>query len=121
MSHHPFDPPTPIPEYLWPQRSVPLGQEDLRIAPSTDELRVIARALDVEHLAGHTLVTMREGSPWLEFDVVVPALERARDADEETRSSGLYRYAMWRYSGSVFRVGADGAVDDDPIDLGQWR
>jgi hypothetical protein len=158
---HPADPPTPIPNHLWPQRA-PLGPGDLRIAPSTEELRMIARVLDEEKLAGQTLVTMRDGSPWLEVDVAVPhhvvpadlppdvplaqcpacglelpvddsraqiahmeaehpdlIQERLRAAGLEParlrKRPGIHRYAIWRYTCAAYRIGRDGAVDDDPF------
>ena len=123
-------PPTPIPAHLWPIRS-PLGPEDLRVAPSTAELRTIARVLDHDRIAGQALVTMREGSPWLELDVAVPAIAEHRDpvrgevdqlpepadAVAGLAPPGVYRYAIWRYTGKAYRVGPDEAVEDDPIEL----
>lgn len=127
---HPADPPSPCPPYLWPQRS-PLGPDDLRIAPTTAELRVIGRLLDHDRIAGQALVTMRDGSPWLEVDIYVPAMGEARDyarpevADLPEPSDavaglappGIYRYAIWRYTAKAYRCDSHGAVDDDPIDL----
>lgn len=123
------DPPRPLPPYLWPQRS-PLGPEDLRTVPSTRELRAIVSLLDHEHLAGFTMITQRDGSPWLEFDVVVPFHVSGRDwlrheVDGTPPSEdfaglargGTYRFALWRYTNRIYRVGGDGAVEDDPIDL----
>jgi hypothetical protein len=120
----------PIPAHLWPQRG-PLGPEDLRAVPSTGELRAIVAALDHEHLAGWTMLTQRDGSPWLEVDVAVPFHGEARDfvrkevADLPSRPDrldglgpgGVHKFALWRYTGAVYRVGPDGAVEDDPIDL----
>jgi hypothetical protein len=127
---HPADPPSPIPAHLWPQRSS-LGPEDLRIAPSTAELRVIGKLLDHERIAGQAMVTMRDGSPWLEVDVFVPFDVEARDwARGETLllpepsdavaglgPPGIYRFAIWRYTGKAYRCDEHGAVEDDPIDL----
>jgi hypothetical protein len=112
-----LDPPRPLPSYLWPQRDVPLGDEDMVIAPSTSELRVIARLLDAERLAGFTRVIQRDGSPWVEVDVVVPALELASDGNAATRPTGIYRYAIWRYTGAAYRLDEHGAVENDPIPL----
>jgi hypothetical protein len=130
---HALGPPSPIPDWLYPQRSS-LGSEDLRVAPSTAELRVIARLLDHERIAGQALVTMRAGSPWLEIDVAVPALGGDRDVvrPEVTPARrpnpraaplglappGVYRYAIWRYTAKAYRVDVHGAVEDDPIDFG---
>jgi hypothetical protein len=116
-------PPTPIPDWLAPLRS-PLGPGDLRAVPSTAELRVLVRLLDHEGLAGWTMITQRDGSPWLEFDVAVPVHAEARDGVraevEELKPGGVvHKFALWRYTGKVYRVGTDGAVEDDPIDIGE--
>jgi hypothetical protein len=120
--HH-LDPPSPLPSYLHPNpQRAPLGPDDLRIAPSTEELQVIARLLEREHVAGQALVTMRDGSPWLEIDVAVPSHgEGRRQVSPQAMPlapPGVYRYAIWRYTARAYRVGADGAVGDDPIELG---
>ena len=128
---HPADPPRPIPDYLRPQRS-PLGPDDLRLVPTTAELRVIAKVLDHDRIAGQAMVTMRDGSPWLEFDVFVPAhgdgrdwarpevshLPEPTDAVADLAPPGIYRYAIWRYTAKAYRCAANGEVDDDPIELG---
>ncbi|HTE62970.1 MAG TPA: hypothetical protein VK631_21630, partial [Solirubrobacteraceae bacterium] len=93
----------------------PLFDRDLRIAPSTEELRVIALLLGYEGLAGQALVTMRDGSPWLELDVAVPHHGEPRDDQMSGRPPGVYRYAIWRFTCLPYRVGSDGAVEDDPI------
>lgn len=124
------DPPNPIPEHLWPQRGT-LGDEDLRMAASTAELRVVARLLDHERLAGYAMLTQRDGSPWLEVSVAVPAHDESRSTvrpeldhlpDPTDRVAGLgpcgvFRFAIWRYTGKAYRVDAHGAVEDDPIEL----
>lgn len=130
MTADELGPPNPIPEHLWPQRA-PLGPGDLRAVPSTAELRTIGRVLDHLHLAGFTMITQRDGSPWLEFDVVVPFHAEARDyARREVDDlpapadglaglgpGGVQRFAIWRYTGKVYRCDAHGAVEDDPIEL----
>jgi hypothetical protein len=117
---HALGPPSPIPDWLRPLRS-PLGPEDLRVAPSTAELRVIARLLDHERIAGQALVTMRDGSPWLEIDIAVPMRADTREvvAPEmsELAPGGVYRYAIWRYTAKAYRIDEHGAAEDDPIDL----
>lgn len=120
MSH----PPRPIPEWLQPQ-STPLADDALRIAPSTEELRTIVTLLDYERLAGQTMVTQRDGSPWLELAVVVPehatprdqahALGRAPMLPVMPPEPGVYKYAIWRHTCLPYRVGPDGAVEDDPL------
>jgi hypothetical protein len=48
-------------------------------------------------------VTMKvENSPWVQFDVWV-------------HMEGEFKFALWRSSGSVYLVGPDGAVGDDPV------
>ena len=123
-------PPYPIPSWLAPIRS-PLGPEDLRMVPSTKELRTMVAVLDHEQLAGWTMVTHRDGSPWVEFDVVVPFHGEARDyvrpevdglPSRSDRLDGLgpggtFRFAIWRYTCKAYRVDHHGAVEDDPIEL----
>jgi hypothetical protein len=115
-------PPRPIPEHLWP-KSAPLGPDDLRAIPSTGELRAIVKALDVTHVAGWVMLTQRDGSPWLEVDVAVPFEPEARDfvrgecGSDDLAPGGIYKFAVWRYTGAVYAVGPDGAVPDDPISL----
>ena len=125
--------PTPEPDTRTPMAGTraPLGPEDLRTIPSTGELRAIVRVLDHEHLAGWTALTQRDGSPWLEVDVVVPFHGEARDyvrrevddlPSRPDRLDGLgpggtHRFALWRYTGAVYRVDVHGAVEDDPIEL----
>lgn len=111
------DPPTPVPPYLRPMQ-VPLGPGDERVGPSTEELRLIARLLDHEQLAGQTLVTMRSGSPWLELDVAVPVSAGRAVVDgqvDKLPRGGIYKYAIWRHTCKAYRLGRDGAVEDDPF------
>lgn len=104
---NPADPPSPIPAYLTPwagerKGSPPIGPEDMRIAPATNDLVEIARLIEREELQdGQCLVTQRDGSPWIELDV-------AKHGD-------VQRFALWRYTGAIYRIGPFGAVDDDPI------
>jgi hypothetical protein len=110
----PADPPIPVPEHLRPLSFVQLGPEDLRVNISTEEHRAVARLLDQEQLAGQMFLTHREGSPWLEIDV---ASSRTAALAESTGfvPPGVSRYALWRYTCAVYRLGPDGAVEDDPI------
>lgn len=105
MSADRLDPPNPIPAWLMPLGG-PLGDEDLCIVLSSRELEAVAQLLIFERLMGQLMLTHRDGSPWLEVAVAVehPAPRSAR-------------YAIWRYTGRVYRVGADGAVEDDPLIL----
>jgi hypothetical protein len=116
-----LDPPSPVPRHLWPQRNAPIAGDDMRMALSTLEIRAMARALDLEGVAGQCLVTQRDGSPWVEIDAVSPALGESRQAVagevEDLAPWGIYRYAIWRYTGKVYRLDRNGAVEDDPIDL----
>jgi hypothetical protein len=121
-----FGPPRPLPDYMQPgSGGAPLMGDDLRFALSTKTLRVLARLLDSEQLAGQVLLTHREGSPWLEIAVAVPLHEEGRvhvaPEVKELASGGLaYKFAIWRYTERIYRVGADGAVEGDPIELGSW-
>lgn len=124
---HPADPPTPIPASLWPLRGAALQSEDLRISASTEELRMIQRLLDHEGIAGHALLTQRDGSPWLE--IVVLESQHAADYAGESRvppsarppGAPVYKYALWRYTGAVYRLDVVGAVEDEPILRPDWR
>jgi hypothetical protein len=118
-----LDPPRPVPEHLWPKQAA-LGDDDMRAVPSTGELRAIVKALDVTHIAGWVMLTQRDGSPWLEVDVAVPFHDEARDFvrgecgdPDALAEGGIYKFAVWRYTGAVYPVGPDGAVADDPIPL----
>lgn len=120
----PHGPPRPLPSYLQPNAG-PIWEGDLRLAISTAGLRQLAKLLDVERLAGQVLLTLREGSPWLEVAVAVPMYGEgrafvARELDDTLLASGglVHKFAVWRYTEAVYRVGADGAVEDDPIELG---
>jgi len=114
------DPPIPVPAHLRPLAPHGLGPGDLRVALSTEELRTIARLLDHERLAGQTLVTHRDGSPWIELAVAVPYFHDAPDlppGGEAVVGGRVYQYAIWRYTAKAYRMGEDGAVEDDPIEL----
>jgi hypothetical protein len=117
---HPADPPIPVPPHLRPQVAYALGPDDLRVVASTEELRVLARLLDHEGLAGSTILTHRDGSPWLEIAVAVPYHFDAPDhppGGKAVLGGRVYQYAIWRYTAKAYRLGEDGAVEDDPIDL----
>jgi hypothetical protein len=104
----PFDPPNPIPAWLTPQGG-PLfhSDEDLRIVLTVKEFASLATLLGSHGVTfgewSNVMLTLRDGSPWLEVAV----------------ASGGHaaQYALWRYTGNVYRVGANGAVEDDPLDL----
>lgn len=103
---------------------LPLADDALRVSPSTEELRTIATLLDHERLAGQAMITQRDGS-WLELAVVVSehgvardqahALGRAPMLPVMPPEPGVYKYAIWRYTCLPYRVGPDGAVEDDPL------
>lgn len=109
--------PSPLPDHLRPLRGALMG-DDLRVAVTVDELRSIAAALDVlavEH--GNTLITQRDGSPWLEVDVVRTGryVESWPPTPEMLARAKPIRLALWRYTLAVYLVGDDGAVNEDPI------
>lgn len=114
---------SPIPPHLWPQPG-PLAEGDLCLVLSHRELAGIKASLSALEVNDAQLrIVQREGSPWIEIAVatvpheisaqVTPAdSERLAQAVDEIR---LFRLALWRYTGSVYRVGDDGAVEDDPV------
>lgn len=103
---HPAAPPHPLPPHLQPDpMAAPLGGGDARVTPTTEELGLIARLFDHLQISGQTLLTQREGSPWLELDV----------AGE--RGDRVWHFAIWRYTCRVYRVDRTGAVEDDPIEF----
>jgi hypothetical protein len=125
------DPPTPIPEHLWPwagarEGAPPLAGDDLCMVLTPAELaRITAVALRVPN-ATNMRIVQRDGSPWIEFDVVsipgamsglakpwppAPA-ERAVLLD-----ALLHRYALWRYTLKVYVIERDGSVSDEPVDV----
>jgi hypothetical protein len=98
-------PPNPIPPYLMPLGD-PLGDEDLRIVLSSAEVFAIATLIvrdQREKLDAQLMLTHRDGSPWIEIAIAKRGESR--------------RYALWRYTGRIYRQGPDGAVEDDPIEL----
>lgn len=110
-------PPHPIPAWLYPQPG-PLGGGDLVLTPTADELRAVVRTLDTLDLDCRVVrLVMREGSPWLEFDVAIgPSVAEPFPPPDPSRY-GVVRFALWRYTLAVYRVGPEGAVEDDPIEL----
>lgn len=69
--------------------------------PSSNEAKQVQAALEGKEVAGLQL-TVENGSPWLQIDARV-YLE------------GIIKLALWRATGAVYRVGEDGAVEDDPF------
>lgn len=51
------------------------------------------------------------GGPWLLVELGQPS----DDFDEQRPAWAIWRYAIWKTTGAVHRIGHDGAVDDDPI------
>ena len=115
------DPPIPLPPELAPQVKAPLAGADERVALSTEELRALSALLDAERLSGQTLVTLREGSPWVELAVAVPYHVDAPDHPGAEAAVGgrVYRYVLWRYSCAIWRVDEDGALQRDPVIAGR--
>jgi hypothetical protein len=118
-----------VPPHLHPLDG-PLGANDMVLSLRVPELLMINEAmvwLDRQLEAGSTPLALRivhrDGSPWVEFAVAVGPVtaidfDRARrllDNGELARRVGTHRFALWRYTLAVYRVGDDGAVEDDPI------
>ena len=118
---HAADPPSPLPRWLHPLRGA-LGADDLCIVLSRRELDAIAAALRALELDDAQLrIVARDGSPWIELDVVTvsehldaPFGELVRVVLEQTSSR---RLALWRYTCAVYELDEHGAVPDEPI----WR
>lgn len=92
------------------------GEDLLRFAATTGELRQVVRAFDalgIEH--GNVLLTVRDGSPWLEADVATGPVEAIPFPPPDPSVFDLVRLALWRRTGAVYVVGSDGAVADDPV------
>lgn len=70
--------------------------------PTADEMTALAQALDQIGVAGDVRLTVAPGSPWLSVDVL-------------DFSQGVVRFALWRHTRAVYRLGPDGAVEDDPF------
>lgn len=119
MTEHrnPLDPPTPVPSWLWPQPGT-LGEYDMRLTATARELYVIGMTLAQLGLAdANVMLTQRDGSPWLEI-AAVPALEPVPFSEAvrvDPHALEATHLALWRYTCAVYRVGPDGAVEDDPI------
>lgn len=83
-----------------------------------DELAAITEMLTSLDLTNAILrLVHRDGSPWIEF-TTVPIDRTARAWDEHVAARAIHRplrFALWRYTLAVYRIGSDGAVEDDPI------
>jgi hypothetical protein len=102
-------PPRPIPPYLWPVDEPPVAGESLVMVATAEEWLAIAALvamLDEVPPGANVRTLWRDGSPWLEIAVVT-------GADPESRR--VEKFALWRYTLAIYRLGADGAVEDDPI------
>jgi hypothetical protein len=74
--------------------------------PSDRERLQINRAIKELDVTKATLI-VEPDSPWLCFDVWV-------------HLEGERKFALWRYTGAVYRVDEHGAVEDDPFIRG-WH
>jgi hypothetical protein len=117
-------PPSPIPAWLYPPRT-PLDDGEQVLAPSAEELRALTTALDAcEGFPLMTRIVHRDGSPWIEISVACGPERPPATLDEAERLAILSRpdgyrverFALWRYTLRLYRIGPDGAVEDDPID-----
>jgi hypothetical protein len=54
---------------------------------------------------------------WQRGDVAGPWLlvTLGQQSDDGSDAFALFPFAIWKRTGAVYRVGADGAVEDDPI------
>jgi hypothetical protein len=80
-------------------------------------LTAAVRSLDLD--PSLLRIVHRDGSPWIEATVV--RLDREARAWSDSLGAAAIgepvELALWRYTLAVYRVGADGAVEDDPF----WR
>jgi phage FluMu protein gp41 len=89
----------------------PLYDGDQILNATADELATIALVASKVECARIVQVVKRLNSPWVEFSIATRATE---DEDEPT-AYAVERYALWRKTLAVHRIGDDGAVEDDPI------
>ena len=116
------DPPHPIPPYLQPI-AAPLGPGDLCLVVTSDELMAITAFLggDLNLHPSMLRIVHRDGSPWIEFAAVRIDREARvwtnvmSAAAAELEAARPQQFALWRYTLAVYRIGDDGAVEDDPI------
>lgn len=113
------DPPNPIPPHLAPIEA-PLGEGDLVFVATRDELEAMASLAKAIGMDPSLLrIVHRDGSPWIEFVVVL--LDREARAWNDRVGALVVaepqRFALWRYTLAVYRIGSDGAVEDEPV----WR
>jgi hypothetical protein len=111
---NPADPPTPIPSFLYPQPG-PIGDGDLVMTATAEEWQRIAELVERVANARQVRTLHRDGSPWLEIAVAIGPAQAQTLADADLNLYGVERFALWRYTLAVYRVGDDGAVEDDPI------
>ena len=84
---------------------------------TTDEMRALLHAIELLGIEGAVRFVHREGSPWIEADVVrLDRTTRVQIGDELVEVAAVEaRLALWRYTLDVYRIGDDGAVEDDPV------
>lgn len=94
----------------------------LHFALTVDELLQIARALEALGLDhGNAMLTWRDASPWIEVDVATGPTEAEPFPPADPDKYDLARLALWRRTLDVYRIGRDGAVEDDPFLRGLER
>jgi hypothetical protein len=100
-------PPHPIPPWLAPDADPPAAGEYLVMVATAEEWLAIASfigTLDDMPEGANVRTVWRDGSPWLEIDLVL-----GREAHR------VERFVLWRYTLAIHRLGDDGAVEDDPV------
>lgn len=105
----------PIPKHLRPLDG-PLGLGDLQIVLRTEELERLGRAIALVQDARTVRILHRDGSPWVEMDVITAPPDAEPFPPADVSRYGHESFALWRYTLAVYRVGLDGAVEEDPID-----
>lgn len=89
----------------------PLYDGDQILNATADELATVVKVAARVKYARIVQVVKRLNSPWVEFSVATRAVE----AEDEPTAYAVERYALWRTTLAVYRIGDDGAVEDDPI------
>jgi hypothetical protein len=91
----------------------PLYDGDQILNATADELATVVKVAARVENARIVQVVKRLNSPWVEFTIATRAVE----AEDVPGAYAVERYALWRTTLVVYRIGDDGAVEDDPIEV----
>jgi hypothetical protein len=102
-----------------PVLRAPLGDDDQVITLTTEEHAQLALVIANVADARTMRIVHRDGSPWIELDVAVGP--EMAEPFPPVGHYAVHRFALWRYTLAVYAIGADGAVDDDPLPWARGR